>query len=169
MKRRASNLVKMRNPKESDNRRRIKKTEFEEYAHFLALPSYEREEVYGFHLDSDFAVKFRVSKDSLTDWKDDDRLWELRNKHMKRFKRYTPDIYMALGKGAIERKSASEVMAWAKLVEGWKESVKTEGGVKVGFEEEFEEQIEAIIQLLDTAGERASQNPVNSNRKAKTG
>ena len=161
--------MKNRPLKKLENSKITKKVEFEKYGYYLSLSSDEREKIFGFHTDGGFAKKFKVSQETLVTWKDSDNLWEIRDRHLRHFKQYTANIYRALYGGAMERKSAAEIKLWLQAVEGWKESVKTEGGVKVGFEEEFEEQIEAIIQLLDTAGERASQNPVNSNRKAKTG
>lgn len=117
------------NPKKT---RRRKQSEFEIYASFLALPSKVRRKVYGFHTDQEFAEEYHLCADSLSDWKKDREFWKLRDKHLIHFKKYTPDVLEALYDGVLEKKSAAEVMAWFRLVEGYEDGHNIKGEIEFG-------------------------------------
>lgn len=104
-------------------RPRMRLAEFEAYASFLALPYDERKKVFGFYLDNEFAKRYNLNQATLVKWKKDEEFWRLRDEYLKDFKKYTANVIKSLYKGIIEKKSASEVMAWFKLVEGKSEGL----------------------------------------------
>jgi len=131
-------------PKKSKNKTKTKSkqiqknqpyklSEFEEYAFFLALPRDERKKLFGFHTDIDFSEEWGVDNSTLSEWKKDDKLWELRNTYLKRFKQYTADVLSGLRNRAAKEGKASEVLAWMKIVEGWKEEqdINVKGDLKI--------------------------------------
>lgn len=98
-----------------------KLTEFERYAFFVALPTPERQEAFGFHTDSDFAEANKVNRDTLTDWRLKPEFWEARDKYMGSFRRFTADVLGALARRTISKGYAFEAQTWMKIVEGWNE------------------------------------------------
>ena len=105
----------------SDKGTHRKQATFEVYGFFLSLPSPERQEEFEFYTDKGFAKKYKVTSETLTAWKKDDALWEIRNEHMSAFKKHTADVLAALGRKALKRGDAFEVLTWMKLVEGYNE------------------------------------------------
>ena len=103
----------------SDAGTHLKNVEFELYAFFLSLPAQERNEEFGFSKDIDFGGKYKINPATLTEWKKDDKLWDIRNHHMKALRRHTVNILAALARKATKRGDAFEVMTWMKLMEGW--------------------------------------------------
>jgi len=111
----------------SDNPEPYKITEFEIYAHYLSLTTAERNDYYGGHTDDYFAKKYKVSRETLSDWSDNPKLWQLRDKHLfKKSKKITPDILRALELGAKKHLRASEVNLWLEKIEGWLTKIQIE-------------------------------------------
>jgi hypothetical protein len=123
-----------------------KMREFEIYASFLALPHDERKEVFTFVTDTEFSKKYNVAQKTLSLWKKDDKLWEARNQYLKGFKKYTANVLRYLYAGMAEKKSASEAMAWFKLVEGYKEKDENRGRVNIPELQRLDDTIRKIIE-----------------------
>lgn len=126
---------------------RTKRVEFELYASFLALATDDKDKIFGFHTDEDYAKKYKVSRTTLSEWKMDDKLWELRDRHMKKFKEYTPNVLKYLYAGMALKKSAPEAMAWFKLVERYVEKNETKHTVDI---EEIKRLTEVTNKFLDS-------------------
>jgi hypothetical protein len=111
----------------SENPEPYKLTEFETYAHYLSLTTLERDQTYGGHTDQFFCKKYKVSAQTLSDWSDNPKLWQLRNKCLfPKLKKVTPDILRALELGAKKHLKASEVDLWLQKVEGWLTKIQIE-------------------------------------------
>lgn len=104
-----------------DKGQRYKENEFERYGFFLSMPVKERMEEFGFYTDKQFADFYKMNNATLTEWKKDERLWSIRNEHLKGMRKYTASIIAALAKKAMEQGDASEVTQWMKIIEGWTE------------------------------------------------
>ncbi len=126
---------------------RAKLTEFELYGSFLALPTDDKDKVFGFHDDAGFSIKYKVSRPTLSEWKQDDRLWEIRDKYMKKFREYTPNVLKYLYKGMAEKNGAPEAMAWFKLVEKYTDKTEIKHGVNL---EEVKKLTEATNKIIDS-------------------
>lgn len=117
-KRRATNK-----PKATDERARgvYKLVEFEEYALFMALDRQARKEAFGFDTDAAFAKEKNLHPGTLTDWKYNEKLWEMRDKHLVHFKKFTADIIGKLANRAARTGEAFHTLTYMKLVEGFSE------------------------------------------------
>ena len=100
-----------------------KPAEFENYAFFLSLENDQREEIFGYTTAKDFAAAKKLHPGTLSEWKNSNLIWRIRDRYLKRFKRYTPDILAALARTAMKRGDAGEVKAWMQLIEGWSDKV----------------------------------------------
>lgn len=139
-------MIKGKIQKTKSNRRKkphpgathVKVTEFENYALFLALPLADRKEVFGATTDLQFAKKFNLNNATLSRWKFEPELWEIRDKYLLHFKKHTGKVLGALAKRAERSGEAFHVLSFMKLVEGWQEKSGldlTSKGQKVsGFE-----------------------------------
>ena len=109
--------------------------EFERYGLFMALPMEERKEIFGFTQDQQFAKAYGVSKQTLSEWKWDPKLWDVRDKYLIVFKKYTARIIAALGKRAERTGEAFHSLSFLKVVEGFTEKTGldlTSKGQKIG-------------------------------------
>lgn len=98
-----------------------RKEEFERYALFMALPKIERKEFFGFSTDQEFAKKYELNKDTLTDWKLKPELWDARDKYLTHFKKHTAEILGKLAARAAKTGEAFHSLTFMKLVEGYTE------------------------------------------------
>lgn len=107
--------------------------EFEHYAAYLSMAISERVTVFKVPkgTDTDFAKKYKITRDTLWKWKQRPELWALRDKHLMALKQYTGPILAALARKAMTRGDAFEVQTWLQIVEGYvpkqKKQVEVEG------------------------------------------
>ena len=117
---------------------RTKPDEFRQYGLFMALPGEERMEIFGFKTDKDFAAKFKIHPGTLSDWKYEEELWEIRDSYLIQFKKHTADIIAALAKRAKKSGEAFHSLTFLKVVEGFTEKtgldVTSKGKKVTGFE-----------------------------------
>ncbi len=135
----------------------ILEKEYEAFIKWWALPSLlrratkERLDKYGFTPDdipdefqnirtqTDFAKRFSVSVDTLTDWKKREDFWDRVKKETKEWVRgRTPNVILGLYQTAVREGNAAEVKFWMQYVEGWVEKTKTEYSGKVELEQTTE-------------------------------
>lgn len=123
----------MSNQRKNNQRKnqRDKISEFEIYASFLALPDDKKKEIFGFITDIEFAEKYKLSNQTLSRWKKDDKLWDMRDEHLKEFRKYTANVLRYLYAGMAEKKSASEAMAWFRLVESYTDKAEVNGKINI--------------------------------------
>jgi hypothetical protein len=114
-----NNNLRQTAPKKPGSKKGVIKrvSEFEVYASFIALPDVLKVEVFGFDTDLGFAKKYKISNATLSDWKQDERLWAMRSKFMAHFKKLTPNVLHALYKQIEKEGKAAEVLAWVKIIE----------------------------------------------------
>ena len=146
--------------KEEENNLILEK-EYEAFIKWWALPSLlrrateERLDSYGFTPDdipdefqniktqTDFAKKFSVSVDTLTDWKKRKDFWDRVKKETKEWVRgRTPNVILGLYQTAVREGNAAEVKFWMQYVEGWVEKGKIE------LEGELNQKVEVSIKEL---------------------
>lgn len=115
--------VKANKPEATQDRDRgvYKQREFEDYAFFMALDRKDRKEAFGFDTDAAFAKDRGLHPGTLTDWKYNEKLWELRDKHLIHFKKYTANIIGKLAARAERTGEAFHTLTYMKLVEGYSE------------------------------------------------
>lgn len=146
-----------------ENRMPIRKqNEFETYIIWRSLPSilkglpnYKIQEMgitdesivslLKFKTQEEFAKAYNIRAATLSEWNktilDNDSML----KHIFYWARsFTPNIIFALYKNAIENGKASEVMAWMKIVEGWREKSDED----IYRSEELKEILERVGNLL---------------------
>jgi hypothetical protein len=118
------------NPSKSTPDRVYKIAEFTEFQRFIALPGELRMEEFGFDLENDFAVKYKLSRDTLVDWKKYPEFWVGVKDLWKTWgKTRTPEVLRGLFKKAKRDGTAAEVMAWLKIIEDYadKSEIKASG------------------------------------------
>lgn len=102
-------------------RGRQKPEEFRQYGLFMALPTEERKEIFGFTTDKQFASHFKVHPGTLSEWKWEEDLWSIRDQYLIVFKKHTADIIAALAKRAKRTGEAFHSLSFLKVVEGFTE------------------------------------------------
>ncbi len=135
-------------PKESEIQR-IK--EFETFAEWLALSPLlkllseeqltkigvddPREiELLKIKTQTEFAKKFKLSIDTLTDWKKRSELWELVDKYLEDWgAKKTPSVILGLYRKAVSEGDAPRVKLWLEYFKKFKETSKVEHGGKINF------------------------------------
>lgn len=98
-----------------------KPEEFRRFGLFMALPSDERKAVFGFTTEKQFATRYGVRAATLTEWKQREDFWNVRDKHLIRFKKHTAAIINALAKRAERTGDAFHALTFLKVVEGFTE------------------------------------------------
>lgn len=98
-----------------------KQEEFRQYALFMALPKEDRESVFGFTTDAQFASKFKLHPGTLSEWKWREDLWKIRDQHLIIFKKHTSEIIAALASRAKRTGEAFHSLSFLKVVEGFTE------------------------------------------------
>lgn len=115
-----------------------KPEEFRQYALFLALPTEDRKTIFGFTTDKQFGDKFDIHPGTLSEWKWNEDLWEIRDQHLIIFKKHTADIINALAKRAKRTGEAFHSLSFLKVVEGFTEKqgldITSKGRKVSGFE-----------------------------------
>lgn len=98
-----------------------------DFIHWNVVPSSVRGTV-GFPVSQkDFAEKYSISPDTLTDWKRLPFFWdEVAIHRNQEFRRYTSDVYYGITKRAIETGDPRAAELFAKLFEGYSEKVRIE-------------------------------------------
>lgn len=112
-----------------------KEAEFLQFAEFCALPKKEREETYGFSMFKQFAEKYDLDENTLTDWRKEARFAELVDKNRKRwFSERTPEVLLSLYRTILKKGQAAEIALWLKYVEEWTEKMNIPNpiGLNVG-------------------------------------
>lgn len=100
---------------------RTKPEEFRQYGLFMALPHEERKEIFGFTTDKQFGAHFKVSPQTLSEWKWEEDLWSIRDQYLIVFKKHTAEIIAALAKRAKRTGEAFHSLSFLKVVEGFTE------------------------------------------------
>lgn len=100
---------------------RQKPEEFRQYGLFMALPIEERKEIFGFTTDKQFGAHFKVSPQTLSEWKWEESLWTIRDQYLIVFKKHTAEIIAALAKRAKRTGEAFHSLSFLKVVEGFTE------------------------------------------------
>lgn len=115
-----------------------KPEEFRQYGLFMALPSEERKEIFGFTTDKQFAAHFKVNPGTLSEWKWEEELWGIRDQYLIVFKKHTAEIIAALAKRAKRTGEAFHTLSFLKVVEGFTEKsgldITSKGKRVSGFE-----------------------------------
>ena len=94
---------------------------------------------------TEFAEHYKIKIATCSEWNKiiiDENL--INDSIIRWAKMITPNVIMALGKTAIATGKASEVMAWEKLVEGWKE--KSEIGIDAS--EDLKKVLDKVEKIL---------------------
>lgn len=104
--------------------------EFKMFAAFLACTMGERREKFGFTSDKEFAAKFKLSHDTLTEWKKRDDLWELRDKNLVMLKQFTLEVLEGVrNKAIMGDPRAAEI--WLMFVEKWNKKFDISAGIEM--------------------------------------
>lgn len=115
-----------------------KPEEFRQYGLFMALPAEERKEIFAFTTDKQFADHFKVNPATLSKWKWEPELWEIRDQYLIVFKKHTAEIIAALAKRAKRTGEAFHSLSFLKVVEGFTEKsgldITSKGKRVSGFE-----------------------------------
>jgi hypothetical protein len=90
----------------------------------------------------EFAKKFKLNVDTLTDWKKKKNLWELVDELKKQWgKSKTPSVLTGFYRKAVSEGDAARVKLWLQYFEDWIPEEKT----KLGFGDEKVESVEIKI------------------------
>lgn len=98
-----------------------KPEEFRRFGAFMALPIEERKAVFGFSTEKQFAAHFKVRPATLSEWKQREELWQIRDEHLIAFKKHTTAVIDALAKRAMRTGDAFHALSFLKVVEGFTE------------------------------------------------
>lgn len=110
---------------------------FEEYAQFIALPTNEAIELYGYHTDLAFAAAHKLSNKTLTKWKTYDELWTRRDQTLQGMKRYTAQVMEAMRNQALKGDAAAAKLH-LQYIEKWNPKLELAGSVELtGDEQDF--------------------------------
>jgi len=117
--------VKVNNPKQSEKDPIIiKKGDYKEFVRFYALPSIFRKEQYEFKTEQDFAKHYKLSQDTLTDWKKRKGFSNDVDEQLKKWGAdKTPDVIAALFRTILTDGKAAEVKLWLQFIKNWKEGM----------------------------------------------
>jgi|GEM_PF-2152458 len=135
------------NPKESEKDPIIiKKGDYRAFIKFYSLPSIYRQGKYGYRTEQDFAKKYNLCQDTLTDWK---KRKEFNNDVDIQLAKWgsdkTPDVIAALYRTILKDGKASEVKLWLQYIKRWKEGMI--------LEQSIETKENPLIDLLDKLDE----------------
>ena len=123
-------------PVESEYEGIIRVAEYKQFIRFMALPRVFRTKEFGFGLLKDFAEKYDLSLDTLTDWQKKKGFWKAVGKEVRKWtKDKTPNVLLALYNKIVRDGNAAESKLWLQYVEDWAEK----HGVELGLDEEIEE------------------------------
>ncbi len=102
-----------------------KKTEYEEFIRFTALPRALREQDFGFMTDEAFIKHFKLSSATVFDWKSRENFWADVSRTTKRWGRdRTPNVLLSLYRTAVKQGKAAEAKLWLEIFEDF--STKSE-------------------------------------------
>jgi len=87
----------------------------------MALPTEERKEIFGFTTDTQFAKEYDLENSTLSRWKWEPELWEIRDEYLVVFKKHTAEVIAALAKRAKRSGEAFHALSFLKVVEGFTE------------------------------------------------
>ena len=111
---------------------------FEAYAQFIALPTNEQQEAFGYVTDQAFARAHKLGKNTLTRWKTYDELWTLRDLTLQGMKRYTAQIMEAMRNKAIKEGDPAAAKLHLQFIEKWNPKVEVGASIElIGGEEDF--------------------------------
>lgn len=109
----------------SEKRTVLRKAEYNLFIEFMAVPRAVRKDVFGFVNEGEFAKKYNLSQDTLTDWKEIDGFWDqVLLKLSKWGHTRSPDVMGSLLKNIIQNGNAAEVKLWWQIIEEWEEKIK---------------------------------------------
>lgn len=113
-------MTKKANPAKSDKKGIYKKTTFQKYVEFRAIPEVFREKEYGFKTDTDFAKRYKINRATLGEWKKDPEYTKSIQELLRKWGRdKTPDVIAALLRSSLKEGKASEIKLWLEYVEEW--------------------------------------------------
>ncbi|HVX90069.1 MAG TPA: hypothetical protein VHC20_00175 [Candidatus Paceibacterota bacterium] len=96
-----------------------KPEEFKRFGAFMALPKEERMLVFGFTTEKQFAEHFKVRPATLSEWKQREDFWSVRDAYLAPFRAHTAQVIEALAKRAERTGDAYQVLTFLKVVEGF--------------------------------------------------
>ena len=101
-----------------------RKADYKEFVKFSAMPSIYRYEQYKFSTEQDFAKHYKLSQDTLTDWKNKESFSKDVDKQLHRWgSDKTPAVIEALFNSILEDGRAAEVKLWLQYIKQWKEGM----------------------------------------------
>ncbi len=132
-------LMKNNKKRKDSNKARIpNRKAFEAYAQFIALPTNEQQEVFGYVTDQAFARAHKLGKNTLTRWKTYEELWTMRDLTLQGMKRYTAQIMEAMRNKAIKEGDAAAAKLHLQYIEKWNPRVEVAASIDLtGGDEDF--------------------------------
>lgn len=101
--------------------------EYNEFIAWIALP----EEFRSPKNQGEFAQKFGVCQDTLSDWKKIGGFWdEVKAERQRWGKERTPNVILGLYRKAVKEGNAAEAKLWLQYIEGWAEKKDIEAAIK---------------------------------------
>jgi hypothetical protein len=139
-------VVTTTTPTKSENRPVRKKADYKKFVKFYALPTFYRQDEFGIKTEQEFAKKYGLCQDTLTDWKKRTEFnKDLDDQLMKWGSDKTPDVIAALFRTILADGKAAEVKLWLQFMKGWKEGMT--------IEQTIEEKSNPLIDILDKLDE----------------
>jgi len=124
-----------------------KESDYRKFVRFYSLPSFFRTEEYGFKTAKDFAKYFKLSQDTLTDWK---KRKEFENDVDAQLAKWssgkTANVIASLYRTILANGKASEVKLWLQYIKGWKEGMIIEQPIK---KEENKIKLDKLLENVD--------------------
>jgi len=109
--------------------------EYLEYVSFMAIPKVLRKEQFQIEDEQEFANKYELSQNTLTNWKKKEDFWKRVDRQVIRWGRgQTPDVLRALSSRAKAEGKAPEVKLWLQFFEQWSEKKKLDSGDEAEYE-----------------------------------
>lgn len=137
--------MKKQTPNDSKNIELENLRHFEEYSQFIAWMAMSSE-LRSPKTQGEFAKKFGVGPDTLSDWKKRPGFYESVKKKRKDWcKEKTPEVISSLYKKIQKTGSAQEVKLWFQLFEDWSERIETNNKSDRPFEQLTDEELAEYI------------------------
>ena len=101
----------------------VNQAKYEQFALWMAVPQEDQD----LKSQKDFGKKFKVSEQTLTEWKKNDSFWIMVQENRNRWARsHTSEVIGGLKKRAKTRGTRPEVELWMSLYEGYVPKTKSE-------------------------------------------
>ena len=109
--------------------------EYLEYVSFMAMPKILRKKTFQIEDELEFANKYELSQNTLTNWKKREDFWKRVQRQVVRWGRgQTPNVLKALLATAQLDGKAPEVKLWLQFFEQWSEKKKIDISGTVDYE-----------------------------------